>query len=270
LVTGGDAGFHHPAVRAARLLHNKKHRLARRCFLIEGPLLFEAALGAGARIEDVFALRDDLNDTVLQRLGQLSAHVHGVDRRTLASLSQTKTPQGLVAVVAFVDRGVDDLTSIVRPAGPALILVLPNLSDPGNAGTLVRSAEAFGVSAVCFGGDAVEPYNDKVVRGSMGSLFRMPIVRYERWQELLPAVRAADLSLLASEVGGNDVRTITHSERIALVVGQERHGLAEIPGGDFETVAAVPQTHGIDSLNAGVAGSILLYELSRAIGILKP
>ncbi len=169
------------------MLHDKKHRLDRRRFLIEGPLLFEAALAAGIAVEQVFMLGDDLSDATLQRLGQCSARVYGVDRRTLASLSQTKTPQGIVAVVAFFDRAVYQFVTVVPPAGPALVLVLPNLSDPGNAGTLIRSAEAFGASAVCFGPHAVEPYNDKVVRASMGSIFRVPIVRYESWPEFLEA-----------------------------------------------------------------------------------
>ncbi len=270
------AGFHHRAVRAARLLHDKKHRLERRCFLIEGPLLVEAALAAGAMLEQVFVLDDeDANKFAPLHFGRdeeantfaplhFGGSVLRVDRRTLESLSTTKTPQGIVAVAAFLHHPIDALERFAPPAGAVLMLVLPNLSDPGNAGTLVRSAEAFGASAICFGPQAVEPYNDKVVRASMGSLFRVAILRYESWPALLAATRAARISLLGSDPGGKDVRTVTLPERAALVVGQERHGLAGIAHGDIDLVIAIPQRNGVESLNAGVAGSLLLYELSRA------
>ena len=193
-----------------------------------------------------------------------------MDRRTLESLSQTKTPQGIVAVAGVLDREAGELKGLVAGGGPARVLILPNLSDPGNAGTLIRSAEAFGASAVCFGPQAVEPYNDKVVRASMGSLFRVPIVRYDDWPDLVAGLRAADLRIVGADAGGADVRTITLPARAALVVGQERHGLAGIPREDLDVVVALPQRVGIESLNAGVAGSLLLYELARAHGLFGP
>ena len=257
-------GFHNSAVRAARLLHQKKHRLERRCFLIEGPLLLQAAMESGARIEQVFVLEDG---TEIDASTLPSATVVRVDRRTLNSLSQTKTPHGIVAVVGFLDREAGQLKEIVPQSGTALVLVLPNLSDPGNAGTLIRSAEAFGASAICFGPHAVEPYNDKVVRATMGSLFRVPIVRYGDWRYLVAALRAADLRIVAADASGADVRTITLPARTALVVGQESRGLAGIPGDDLDAVVALPQRVGIESLNAGVAGSLLLYECARAHGL---
>ncbi len=264
----GQAGFHHPAVRAARLLHQKKHRLERRCFLIEGPQLLDAALAAGARVEHVFAL-DDPSLPGAQTLGGLGDRVIRVDRRTLDSLAQTVSPQGIVAVAGFVHREADELERLA-PRGNAAVLVLPNLSDPGNAGTLIRSAEAFGASAVCFGPHAVEPYNDKVVRASMGSFFRVPLVRYDDWPRFVAALRAAKLDLVGSDTGGDDVRTVTLPQRVALVVGQERRGLDELPRADFALVVAVPQREGVESLNAGVAGSLLLYELGRAHGLFGP
>jgi RNA methyltransferase, TrmH family len=268
-VSEGPTGFHHPSVRAARLLHHKKHRLQRRCFLIEGPQLLEAALAAGARIEQVFVL-DDGALLSADAIGRLGDRVLRVDRRTLDSLAQTTTPQGVVAVVGFVHHEADELERLVPSGVPAAVLVLADLSDPGNAGTLIRSAEAFGASAVCFGPHAVEPYNDKVVRASMGSLFRVPIVRYEEWQQFVTAAHAARLQIVGSDARGDDVRRVTLPDRAALIVGQERRGLDEIPRADFALVLALPQREGVESLNAGVAGSLLLYELGRAHGLFGP
>ncbi len=228
--------------------------------------MLQAAIDSGAHIEQVFIVDEDV-------VGSTPVHsleVVRVDRRTLESLAQTKTPQGIVAVVGFMHHAVDELARLVPAQGAAAVLVLPNLSDPGNAGTLVRSAEAFGASAVCFGPEAVEPYNDKVVRASMGSLFRVPLVRYERWPALVAAARAAQLQIVAADASGNDVRHVTFPQRAALVIGQERHGLAGIPREDLDLCVALPQRMGVESLNAGVAGSLLLYEFARAQGLFGP
>ena len=255
----GYAGHHNSAVRTARLLQQKKHRLERRCFLIEGPLVLQAALESGASIEHVFVSGDE----PLKDLTGLPPVIR-VDQRTLDSLSQTKTPQGIVAVAKFIDHDAAELEQLVPKNGPAVVLVLPSLSDPGNAGTLIRSAEAFGASAVCFGPGAVEPYNDKVVRASMGSLFRVPIVRYEEWAVFVAAARAANLHVVAAEASGTDVRDVTLPRRACLVIGQEHHGLEGLPREDVDIVVALPQRAGVDSLNAAVAGSLLLYEFARS------
>jgi TrmH family RNA methyltransferase len=232
--------------------------------------MLRAAHEAGAHIEQIF-VGDDVDDDITNSAALTSAsNVVRVDSRTLQSLAQTTTPQGVVAAVEFVDRAVGEISTLVPREGSALVLVLPNLADPGNAGTLIRSAEAFGVRAVCFGPHAVEPYNGKVVRASMGSLFRVPLVRYRDWIELTGAFAAARLAIVAADASGEDVRSVTLPQRVALVVGQERHGFAGIPRADLGAVVSVPQREGVESLNAGVAGSIVLYECARAHGFLSP
>ncbi len=194
--------------------------------------------------------------------------VFEVDQRTLDSLSQTKSPQGIVAVAPFLHHAAADLSALVS-VGPALVLILHDLSDPGNAGTLLRSAEAFGVAAVCFGPRAVDPYNDKVVRAAMGSLFRLPIVLYEEWAALQDAAGRAQLQFVAGEAHATDVRSVTLPDRVALLVGQERRGLRDVPQEALLSSVGLPQRDSVESLNAAVAGSILLYELSRAHSLVK-
>ena len=192
--------------------------------------------------------------------------VFGSTQRTLESLAQTKTPQGVVAVVPFLDRSAGELAAARPAAGPALVLVLHDLADPGNAGTLVRSAEAFGVAAVCFGPHAVEPYNDKVVRASMGSLFRVPIVRYDEWPHFRAAAaqrssswsqltRAARTCALSHCRAASRYWSVTSGTACATC----RRRIC-MPRSACRNTAAV------DSLNAAVAGSILLYEFARAHG----
>jgi TrmH family RNA methyltransferase len=266
------AGFHSSHVRAARLLHTKKHRAHARCFLIEGPTLLEGALDAGVTPSALFFIpgRSSPADAAVRRAERAGVPSFAVEERTLDSLSQTRTPQGVVARVPYIDRAVESLSALVPASGPACVLVLHDLDDPGNAGTLVRSAEAFGASAVCFGPEAVEPYNDKLVRATMGALFRVPLVRYESWESLALQLDAAHLSALGAAAGGPDIRSLDIPKRTALVLGNERRGLEGLPAGAVTLLAGIPQKPSVESLNVAVAGSILLYEIARCGELLQP
>ena len=267
----GVAGFHHPLVRAAKALQQKKHRRLERCFLVEGPNAVAAALDAGAKLRRVFFTRTGVPDAVLalaDRASALGIEVFEVDARTHGALAQTGSPQGIIAIAEFTERPIGELHGFSTESAPAIALVLHDLADPGNAGTLIRSAEAFGAGAVCFGPNAVEPYNDKVVRASAGSLFRVSIYSYDAWPEFIAAARASKLSILGAEAGSPDVMQVTGHARVALIVGHERHGLRDIPASDIDVRAGIPQSAHAESLNAGVAGSIMLYEISRMTGVI--
>ena len=257
------AGFHSPQVKAARLLHTKKHRAKARCFLIEGLTLLTSALDAGIVPSAVFVAREpsQAETAAAARAQAAGSRVVVVDPRALESLAETRSPQGVVAQVAFIDQTPEAFAARLPASGPLTLLVLDDLDDPGNAGTLVRSAEAFGASAVCFGPQSVEPYNDKLVRATMGSLFRIPIVRYSGWHELQGILRAAHVQVVGSAAGASDIRSVQLSDRIALVLGNERRGIAALAG--LEQSVGIPQRPAGDSLNVAIAGSILLYELAR-------
>lgn len=265
-----SAGFHHPRVRQARLLKQKKHRAEQRCFLVEGAALVEAALDANAELRALFVRGDALgsSEQLISRVAERGIAAHVVDARTLASLSTTREPQGVVAVAAFLHRDVAQLAPLLPGREPRAVLVLHDLSDPGNAGTLIRCADAFRAAAVCFGPASVDPYNDKVLRASAGALFRVPIIAYERWQALVGEFKRLDVAVLAADASGSDVRSVAAPQRCALLVGNERHGLSAIEAQDVALRLAVPHAAESESLNAGVAGAILLYEIARAIRLL--
>jgi len=269
----GVAGFNNPLVRAAKALQQKKHRRIERCFLIEGPNAVTAALDADAKLRRVFFIRDQASGTaseLAERAASKGVEAYEVDARTLGVLAQTETPQGIVAVAGFLERPIAELRASAPMGTPALVLVLHDVSDPGNAGTLVRSAEAFGARAVCFGPNAVEPYNDKLVRASAGALFRTAMYVYESWPDFATAARSASLRIVAAEADSPDVRSITTGPRVALIVGHERHGLRDIAADDIELRVGIPQSAHAESLNAGVAGSIILYEIGRSAGLMGP
>lgn len=259
------AGFHSSHVRAARLLHTKKHRVAARCFLVEGPALVAAALDAGVVPQAVFYV-DGRGPDVAAALAlakRTKVPTFAVDERALDSLAQTRTPQGIVAQVPFIDRELGSLETLVPQQGRSTLLVLDDLDDPGNAGTLIRSAEAFGVDAVCIGPRSVDPYNDKVLRATMGSIFRVPLVRYESWETLTAALSRLVFHTVAAQAGAPDIRSVSMPDRRALVLGNETSGLRSFPENSIALFVGIPQSEGADSLNVAVAGSILLYEIAR-------
>ncbi|HKW45773.1 MAG TPA: RNA methyltransferase, partial [Candidatus Eremiobacteraceae bacterium] len=225
----------------------------------------------GARLKRLFFTSERAVESVkslAQRAAARHIDVYEVDARTLAALTETETPQGLVAVAEFPEHPIREIPKFLSEDAPTIVLILHDIADPGNAGVLVRSAEAFGARAVCFGPNAVEPYNDKLVRASAGALFRIALFTYDAWSECAAAARKAKLTVVAADSAAPDVSSVTIDQRVALVIGHERHGLRDIPVADIGRRAGIPQAQHADSLNAGVAGSIMLYEISRSTGVM--
>ncbi len=163
-----------PRVRAARQLAKRAFRQRARSFLAEGPQAVGEALASGAAVTELF-----VTGQALARFGELAAvaasrgaTVHAVSGDVMTELAQTVTPQGLLAVCQFVDVPLARLLA----AGPRLVVVLASVRDPGNAGTVLRTADAAGADGVIFSGASVDPYNSKCVRASAGSLFHLPVV----------------------------------------------------------------------------------------------
>ena len=220
-------------------------------------------------LERIFVGADFDDARAFGAAGAANIPILTVDERSMRSLSQTQQPQGIVAVARFFHREIGALADAVGSGcEPCLVAVLHEINDPGNAGTLMRSAEAFGARAVCCGEAGVDPYNEKVVRSSMGSMFQVPLFIYGGWAEMAQAARQAGLQIVAAQAGAPDVRAVTLAPRTALVVGHERKGLAGVAAGDVDVRVGIPQSPKADSLNAAVAGSIVMYEIARAIGCL--
>lgn len=230
----------------------------------------EAALASPeVRIEHIFVNPGNARVDSLVAQAAARHQVFEVDERTMRSFAQTQEPQGIVATARFFHREMDTLAETLGTgSGPRLVMVLHAIGDPGNAGTLIRSSEALGASAICCGSAGVDPYNEKVVRASMGSIFHLPLFNYERWEQFAAAAREAGLTVVAAAAGAPDVRSVTIPARAALVVGHERRGLADIPDDAIALRVGVPQSPRAESLNAAIAGSIVLYELARATGCL--
>ncbi len=175
----------------------------------------------------------------------------------LEGLSDTEHHQGVLLVVAEPRVSLEDWPS----PGPVRLLLLDGIQDPGNAGTLVRAARAFGLDAVLALDGTVELYNPKVVRASAGALAHLKILK-ENWSTVEAWLAEWEIPLLVADAGGRDVRRFEAPPSWALVVGNEGAGPRARALAGAQAALAVPMEAGMDSLNAGVAGAILLFSLS--------
>ena len=248
-------------VAAAVKLHRQVARRRAGRFLAEGVNLVEAASARGL-VRDVF-----VTESAAQRYSSLldtaQWPVHLVSERAAKALSDTVTPTGLAAVCDMPATGLGD----VLAGSPRLVAVAVEISEPGNAGTIIRIADAMGAAAVILGGHSVDPYNGKCLRASAGSIFAIPVVVAPDAHAAVGTLRAAGLQVLATTVDGEtSLADAELAAPTAWLFGPESHGLsAEIADGADHRVR-IPMSGAAESLNVASAAAICLYQSARALG----
>ncbi len=239
-----------------------------------------AALGAGWRPQAVF-LREEAADELGERLGLAPPAepptgaqppaagpppgVFVVSERVAARISTLDTPADVVAVLPLPERR--SLASVLpTPAGDTLVVYVDGVQDPGNVGTLIRAAAAFGASALIASPASADPYAPKTVRASMGALFALPVLAGLQPADVAGRLPDATVYGLAAH-GGEPLTAASLTRPAVLVVGAERAGVSEAAAALVDRLVTIPLAPGasdaVESLNAGVAGAIALYELSR-------
>jgi TrmH family RNA methyltransferase len=265
--TGSYPGVHSPRLKAARRLNKRAFRQRERAFLAEGPQAVAEAFHCGAQVTDLFVTvpaRTRHRDLVAA-IAAAGIPVHVVSGEVMDELAQTVTPQGLLAVCGFVDV---PLAEVAR-AAPALVALLANVRDPGNAGTVLRTADAAGAHAVVFADASVDPYNGKCVRASAGSLFHLPVVAGTRLEEAVVTLREAGLRIVAAD--GRAGRSLDDPEvrarlagPTAWMFGNEAWGLPPELVALADEPVAVPIYGRAESLNLAAAAAVCLYASARA------
>ena len=260
-----------PRVVAAKRLAKRAFRARERRFLAEGPQAVREAIAAHADgheiVHEVFVTRDAATrqaEMVGSATGK-GVDVYVVSGEVMSSLSQTVTPQGIVAVCAFLDRPVED----VAASANQLVAVLAHVRDPGNAGTVIRTADAAGADAVVLGGESVDPYNGKCVRASAGSLFHLPFAAGVPIDLAVAALQARGLTVLAADgQGGLDLDSAIDGGRLdgptAWLFGNEAWGLPAETRALADDVVRVPIYGAAESLNLATAAAVCLYASARA------
>lgn len=247
-------------VVAAVKLHRHVARRRTQRFLVEGAHLVEAASRRGL-VREIFATEAAARRYAVQLDGQ-RAPVNLVTERAAKALSDTVTPAGLVAVCDMPTVSLHD----VLADAPRLIAVAVGIGEPGNAGTMIRIADAMGAAAVVLGGHSVDPYNGKCLRASTGSIFSIPVIVAPELESVVAALHAAGLQVLATTVDGElrlDQTDLT--KPTAWLFGAESHGLSAEVAGQADHRVQIPMVGEAQSLNVAAAAAICLYQSARAL-----
>jgi TrmH family RNA methyltransferase len=254
-------------VKSVRALHRRSARERSGRLLVEGPQsVREAVRYAAARVVDVYvtAAARERYPEILAEAAHARLRLHDVSEDVLAVLSQTETPQGVVAVVERAPVTLEE----VLAAEPRVLVLLTHVRDPGNAGTVIRAADAAGADAVLVSAASVDVTSPKVVRSTAGSLFHLPVVTGLEVAATVDTLRAHGIRLLAADGAGTaTLPGVDLTSPHAWVMGNEAWGLAEEVRAACDEVVRVPIHGKAESLNLAMAATVCLY---ASAGVLSP
>lgn len=238
------------------LLGRAKERREAGIFVVEGVRLVEEAVKGGWRFETVLydESLSDRGKSQVESLKSKGIDVEEVSTDLMKLLSETETPQGILAIL--------EITNLPIPDLPNFILIPDQIRDPGNLGTLLRSAAATGVQAVLLPPETTDAFAPKVLRAGMGAHFRVPI-RETGWEEIQNVCKLSGLQVLVADMNGKSCWETDLRQPLALIVGGEAEGASEQARQLANEKISIPMAGNVESLNAGVAGSVLMFEVVR-------
>ncbi len=258
-------GRHNPLVKELRQAFARAERTEDGDCAIEGLRIVEEAIRSGLKFQ-AFFFRESAQSLAERLLPQIGAHVETLllPDKTFDGAVPSESPQGVAALVRIRESSLDDILERLQ-LGPIVVVV--GLQDPGNLGTVIRSAEAFGSAGIVLGEGTVSGMNTKVIRASAGSIFRLPVVLAKAaggTEKISEKVRAQGVRLIAtSSHKGTPLDQARLTGPTAVFIGSEGSGLPRNLMAQVDELVAIPHSPQVESLNAGVAGSIVLYEAAR-------
>jgi TrmH family RNA methyltransferase len=255
------AGRHNQRLKELRLAFRRADLTPHGECAIEGVKLIEEALRSGLHLESLF-FSESARPLAEKLLPQINARTETlvVPNALFNPIVPSDTPQGVAALLKLP---VFSSAQLLDRASAGPLIVASGLQDPGNLGTILRSAEAFGAAGIFFIEGTVSPYNWKVLRASAGSIFRLPGLQISS-AELIPMLRARGVRLLAtSSHRGTPLPQVSWALPLAIFIGNEGAGLSRELMREMDETLAIPQAAQVESLNAGIAASIVLYEAAR-------
>ena len=255
-------GRHNALVKTLRQAFGRAERTEEGDCAIEGVRILEEAIRSGLKFRSVF-FKDSAQNLAERLLPQIGAHVETLllPDKLFDGAVASDTPQGVAALVRLREFSVEDVLERLQ-VGPVVVAI--GLQDPGNLGTILRSAEAFGSAGVVVAEGTVSPFNAKVIRASAGSLFRLPVVVARGASDFLAKFRQRGVRLIAtSSHKGKPLHEAKLDSPCAILIGAEGAGLPRDLLAQADETVEILHSPQVESLNAGVAGSIILYEAAR-------
>ena len=244
-----------------KLKKSAKYRKQTGCFIAEGLRVCMDALRSGEAIELLFVTEAAMqkNRESFDRLRDAADKAYQVSPELFALMSDTQTPQGFLCVIKALDKSAD----FDKIENGGKFLALDNVQDPNNLGTILRSAEAFGVSGVVLSSDCCDVYNPKVVRGSMGAVFRLPLLTTDDLSAWLLSFPQLQTYAAVVDASAEPVTQIHFQEPCAVVVGNEGNGIRPAVAAACRRQITIPMNGRAESLNASVAAAILIWEMVK-------
>ncbi|MDD3222998.1 MAG: RNA methyltransferase [Clostridia bacterium] len=242
-----------------------KVRREQQCFVVEGiKMVLEAPQ---ERLKAVYMSesfsQSESAKAVLKKAEEAHIRAEIVTDKIFRDMSDTMTPQGVMAVVAFSPWDWQDMLKAEKD-GYKLYLVLESLQDPGNLGTILRTSEGAGVDGVILNRTSVDPYMPKVIRSTMGSIYRMPIAVTDDLSEVIPYMKDEKFGVYAAHLKGEkNYFQQDYCRNTCFMIGNEANGLSESLAGMATDYIRIPMSGQVESLNAGVAAALLIYEVKR-------
>ncbi|HWT73898.1 MAG TPA: RNA methyltransferase [Mobilitalea sp.] len=250
-----------PQVKNLTLLQKKpKARDEQGIFVIEGIKMFEEARDLGI-LRKTYASESFYQEMLLEN----PEYFEDLDYEILTDsvfkeVSETKTPQGILGTVLKADYSLESMLK----APDACLLLLEDIRDPGNLGTMIRTAEGAGVTGIIFGDSTVDIYNSKVIRATMGSIYRVPFYQAQDFYETLRRIKQEGITMYAAHLLGIPYDTEgSFCGRCAFLIGNEANGLSDQATREADALIKIPMAGKVESLNAAVAAAILMYEAAR-------
>lgn len=255
-----------PLIKEIKGLNRKKNRWKNRLFIIEGIKIIEEAIINEIKINHILFSDSFLDseegsnfyDNIKNR-----DNIVKVSDSLFNSISDTENPQGIMAICKFNIRNLCDIGHLNESA----ILFLDGIQDPGNMGTIIRTADAFNIDGIILGEGCVDPYNLKVVRSTMGSIFRLPLYISDNSIESIIELKNKGFDILATSLEGGAIYNSDFNKKFLCVIGNEANGVDPRILDMADRCIKIPMPGNAESLNAGVAASIIMYEVMRSRNI---
>lgn len=240
------------------LLKKSKERKEKKVFVIEGRKMFEEICLDPSRVVKAYFAESYVKEQYADKtIPEVPYEI--VADSVFEAMAETVTPQGVLAIVKMPEYSLKDM---IADAGT--LVLLEHLRDPGNLGTIIRTAEAAGVSGVILSKESVDIYNPKVIRSTMGAVYRVPFLYAEDFTALLQELRKQDVRLLAAHLKGKkNFDKADYSGKVGILIGNEANGLSEEASELANEKVLIPMAGNVESLNAAVAAALLMYEAFR-------
>lgn len=240
-----------------KLQKNGRYRRKQRCFIVEGIKLTKEAL-FNQKLQKVYVSESFYRDNQVEEFAEIPLET--VTDQVFCQICDTVTPQGILGIVSFPEYSLEEILSDER----TLYLLLDDVRDPGNLGTIIRTAEGAGMSGVILSRECVDLLNPKVVRSTMGAIFRVPFVYVDSLEEVIDTMKAQGIGIYGTCMeGSSPYDKVDYCKPSGMVIGNEANGISNCVMDRLTGKISIPMDGKLESLNAAVAAALVMYEAAR-------